>query len=280
MQTQFKEKQKQLELFFKSTSFDRGIRLGIGIIIPFAVLYFLGYFEFAPAIVVGVLLNAPGDIPGNTKNKVNALLVSIGLTMVVTAIILFSKPFLPLLLFSVALISFCVSMISVYGFRASLISFSGLMSMVLAFAIQKETTYAILLQIALMGIGGLWYLVLSLLFQKINPKKDQNQLLSDTLLLIGNYLKLRGKLLTKKKKRDELLKKSFALQHLINEKQETLRETLLTERKRFGRSSQDEKQLLIFISSINIFELVEAKHLDYQIIDRVFGKRKTFLEKF
>jgi uncharacterized membrane protein YccC len=278
MQTQFKEKQKQLELFIKSTSFDRGIRLGVGIIIPFAVLYFLGYFDYAPAIVVGVLLNAPGDIPGNTKHKVNALLVSIGLTMVITAIILFSKPFLPLLLLSVALISFFVSMISVYGFRASLVSFSGLMAMVLAFAIQKETTYDILLQIALMGIGGFWYLVLSLLFQKINPKKDQNQLLSDTLLLIGQYLKIRGKLLTKKKKRDKLLKKSFALQHLINEKQETLRETLLMERKRSGRSSQDEKQLLIFISSINIFELVEAKHLDYQIIDRIFGKRKTFLK--
>ncbi|MFD2914301.1 FUSC family protein [Psychroserpens luteus] len=273
-----KEQLKQLELFFKSSNFYRGIRLGVGIVIPFTVLYFFGYFEYAPAVVVGVFLNAPGDIPGSVKRKVNAILISIGLTMIITTIILFSKPFLPLLLIAIAVISFVISLISVYGFRASLVSFSGLLAMVLAFAIQKETSQDILVQVALMGIGGLWYLVISYVFQKLAPKKDQNQLLSDTLLLIGEYLKLRAKLLTKKTKRDEILKQTFVLQHQINEKHETLRETLLTVRKRSGRSRYEEKQLLIFISSINIFELIEATHLDYQMIDGIFGERKEFLK--
>ncbi len=104
-----KEKLKQLELFLKSSSFDRGIRIGFGIAVPFTVLYFLGYFEYAPAIVIGAFLNAPGDIPGSSKRKVNAILVSIGLTMVITAIILFSKPFLPLLLVAIAVITFAVA---------------------------------------------------------------------------------------------------------------------------------------------------------------------------
>lgn len=271
-------KLKQLELFLKSSNFDRGIRLGVGIVVPFAVLYLLGYFEYAPAVVIGTFLNAPGDIPGSTKRKVNAILVSIGLTMVITAIILFSKPFLGLLLLAIAIISFVVSLISVYGFRASLVSFSGLLAMVLAFAIEKETASEILIQVGLMGIGGLWYLLVSYIFRKLAPKKDQNQLLSDSLLLIGEYLKLRAKLLTKKKKRDTILKKTLILQHQINEKHETLRETLLTERKRSGRSRYEEKQLLIFLSSIHIFELIEAKHLDYKMIDSIFGKRKEFLK--
>ncbi|WP_047546582.1 FUSC family protein [Psychroserpens sp. Hel_I_66] len=269
---------KQLELFFKSSNFDRGIRLGVAIAVPFAVLYFLGYFKFAPAIVVGAFLNAPGDIPGSIKYKVNAILISIGLTMVITAIILFAKPLLPLLLVSLAVISFLVSLISVYGFRASLVSFSGLLAMVLAFAIQKETVTEILVQVGLMGIGGLWYLVVSYLFQRLAPKKDQNQLLSDTLLLVGEYLKLRAKLLTKTSKRDQILKQTFVLQNQINEKHETLRETLFIERKRSGRSRFEEKQLLIFISSINIFELIEAKHLDYKMIDSIFGGRKAYLK--
>lgn len=272
------EKFKQLELFLKSTNFDRGIRLGVGIVVPFGVLYFLGYFEYAPAVVVGTFLNAPGDIKGSIKRKVIAILISIGLMMVITTIILFSKPFLPLLLVSLTLISFFVSLISVYGFRASLVSFSGLLAMVLAFAINKETPQEIFLQVALMGVGGLWYLVVSYIFQKLAPRKDQNQLLSETLLLIGKYLKLRAKLLTKKTERDELLKQAFVLQHQINEKHETLREALLTKRKRSGHSHYEEKQLLIFISSINIFELIEAKHLDYKMIDTIFGKRKEFLK--
>ncbi|SDW56301.1 FUSC family protein [Flavobacterium degerlachei] len=273
-----KEKLKQLELFLKSSSFDRGIRIGFGIVVPLSLLYLLGYFEYAPAVVIGAFLNAPGDIPGSSKRKVNAILVSIGLTMVITAIILFSKPLLPLLLVAIAIITFAVSLLSVYGFRASLVSFSGLLAMVIAIAIQKETAYDILVQVALMGVGGLWYLIVSFIFQKLAPVKDQNQLLSDTLLLIGEYLKIRAKLLTKKTKRDEHLKQSFVLQHQINEKQETLRETLLTARKRSGRSHYEEKQLLILISSINIFELIEAKHLDYKMIDAIFGEHKEFLK--
>lgn len=272
-----KEKIKQIELFLKSSNFDRGIRIGAAIAVPFALLYFLGYFEFAPAVVVGSFLNSPGDVPGSIKRKVNAILISISLTMLITAIILFAKPFLPILLIVLVIISFFISLISVYGFRASLVSFSGLLAMVLAFAIQKETTTDILIQVGLMGIGGLWYLVVSIIFQKLAPKKDQNQLLSDSLLLIGKYLKLRAKLLTKKTKRDQILKETFVLQNLINEKHETLREVLLTARKRSGRSRYEEKQLLIFVSSIKIFELIEAKHLDYKMIDGIFGERKEFL---
>jgi hypothetical protein len=58
--------------------------------------------------------------------------------MVITTIILFSKPFLPLLLIAITVITFFVSLLSVYGFRASLVSFSGLLAMVIALAIQKK----------------------------------------------------------------------------------------------------------------------------------------------
>lgn len=272
-----KEKITQLELYLKGSHLYGGIRIGVAILIPLIALSYLGYFEYAPAIVVGAFLNAPSDIPGSAKRKLNAILISIGLTMVITAIILFAKPFPPILLLMLALISFSVSLISVYGFRASLVSFSGLLALVLAFTIQKETITEIFLQIGLMGLGGLWYLVISYVFQKIAPKKEQNQLLSDTLLLIGDYLKLRAKLLTKNNKRDELLKQTFVLQNHINEKHETLRETLLTGRKRSGRSHHEEKQLLIFMSSINIFELIEAKHLDYKTIDEIFGEQNPIV---
>jgi uncharacterized membrane protein YccC len=269
---------KNLELFLKGSNFYRGVRITFAVVTPLVILYFLGYSEIAPAIVLGAFLNAPGDLPGSLKRKVNGGLISIGLTMLITAIILFAKPYFPLLLLAMAIISFVVSLISVYGFRASLVSFSGLLSMVIAFAIQKETTVAIFQHIGLMGIGGLWYLLVSFTFQKLAPQKDKNQLLSDTLGLIGKYLKLRAKLLTKREEREALMQKVLVLQTQINEKQETLREVLFTGRKRSGRSHYDEKELLIFISSVNIFELVEAKHLDYHEIDRIFSDKKHHLK--
>lgn len=269
---------KNIELFVKGSNFYKGIKLTFSLITPFAILYLLGYSQFAPAIVIGAFLNAPGDIPGSLKRKVNAILISIVLTMVITTIILFLKPYFLLLLLAMIVISFTVSFISVYGFRASLVSFSGLLSMVIAFAIQKETPAEIFTQVGLMGIGGLWYLIVSFTFQKLAPQKDKNQLLSDTLRLIGNYLKLRARLLTKRKERESLMQQALVLQTQINEKQETLREVLFTSRKRSGRSHYDEKELLIFLSSINIFELIEAKHLDYRDIDRLFEDKKQFLK--
>ena len=267
-----------IELFIKGSNLYRGLKLTTAIVTPLIILYFLGYAAFAPSIVVGVFLNAPGDIPGSLKRKVNAILISIGLTMLVSCTVLFFKPYLVLLLIAIAVISFVVSLISVYGFRASLVSFSGLLSMVLALAVHKESAQDIFTHIGLMGIGGLWYLLVSYTFQKLSPKKDNNQLLSDTLSLIGEYLKLRARLLTKKNKREILIKEALVLQTQINEKHETLREVLYIERKKSGRSHYDEKQLLIFISTINIFELIEAKHLDYNEIDRLFQDKKVYLK--
>ncbi len=265
---------KTIEIFLKSSHFYRGVRLSFAVVTPLAILYFLGYFEYALAIVMGAFLNAPGDIPGSLKRKVNAILISTVLTMVIFTLVLFCKPYLPLLIIMLAVISFFVSLISVYGFRASLVSFSGLLAMVLAFAVQKDTAQEIFSHVLLMGCGGLWYLFVSFVFRKLAPKKDEIQFLSETLTLIGDYLKLRARLLTKKTKRQELMQQAFVLQSKINEKHETLRELLLLERKRSGRSHYDEKHLLIFISSVNIFELIEAKHLDYDEIDRLFSDKK------
>lgn len=273
-----KETLKQIELFFRSSNFDRGIRLGVALALPFAILYALGYIELAIPIVVGAFLNAPGDMPGSRKRKVNAILISTGLTMLIVAIMLFTKPYLPLLLIAMGVIAFFVSLLSVYGFRASLVSFSGLLAMVIAFAIDKTSTSAILIHVGLMGVGGLWYLAVSLLFQVIFPNKDQNQLLSDTLHLIGDYLKLRAKLLTSAKDRDQRIQQNFNLQNQINDKHESLREMLLTARKRSGRSRYEEKQLLIFMSTIKIFELIEAKQMNYNTIDKIFMDRKAFLK--
>ncbi|WP_405384151.1 FUSC family membrane protein [Maribacter sp. LLG6340-A2] len=275
-----KEKLTQLELFFKSTSFDRGVRLGVGIIVPFAILYAIGYFEYAPAIVVGVLLNAPSDIPGSKTRKVHAILISIVLTMVISLLVLFAKPMLPILLLVIVAVSFVVSLISVYGFRASLLSFSGLLAMVLAFAIQKETPLQIFVQVGLMGVGGLWYLMVSLIFQRLAPEKDQNQLLSDTLHELGKYLQLRTKLWASEDQREELVRKSFFLQNQINEKHETLREILLTQRKRSGLSPYEEKQLLMLRASVNMFELIEAIHIDNNQIHNIFVKHGNYLKPF
>src|SRR5690606_26085582 len=110
---------KTIELFLKGSNFYKVIRLTFAVVTPLTILVALGYSELAPSIIFGTFLNAPGDIPGSLKRKVNTILISIGLTMLITTIILFLKPYYPILFVAIAIISFSVSLLSVYGFRRS-----------------------------------------------------------------------------------------------------------------------------------------------------------------
>ncbi|TYB80406.1 hypothetical protein ES676_00750 [Bizionia saleffrena] len=271
---------KTIELFLKGSSFYRGIVLTIAVVIPLFLFNYIDIFKYAPSIVLGAFLSAPSDIPGSLKRKINGVLITIILSTLVTFIILICKPVFIVLLLVIAALSFLISMISVYGFRASLISFSGLLAIVLSLAVSKPDMQSILIHTGLIAVGGIWYLVVSLLAGWIAPKKDDDQLLSDTLLLTGKYLKIRAKLLSKPHKRDKFSKKALIIQTQISEKHETLRELLLEGRKRSGRSHSNERRLLIFISSVDIFELALTNTLDYSKIDTLFGVNRQHLKAF
>ncbi|WP_281848041.1 FUSC family protein [Olleya namhaensis] len=280
MRNKIKNHLKTIELFLKGSGFYRGVVLTVAIVLPLAVFNLIDLFAYAPAIALGTFLNAPSDVPGSLRRKINGILISIILTMLVTFIILLTKPVFIILLIAIAVLSFAVSLISAYGFRASLISFSGLLAIVLGLAVSKPDFQSIILHVGLIGVGGLWYLVVSLLSNWVFPRKDDDQLLSDTLSLTGEYLKIRAKLLTKPNKREKYAKKALVLQTQISEKHETLRELLLEGRKRSGRSFSNERRLLIFISLIDIFELALANTLDYTKIDTLFGLEKQHLNTF
>jgi len=275
-----KDNLKSIELFFKGSHFYRGIILTTSILIPLILCYLLDVFIYAPSIAIGVFLNAPSDVPGSLKRKINGTLLSIIITALTTCVIFFAKSYLYILVFLIPILTFLISLISAYGFRGSLIAFSGLLAMVIALGITKETPLEIITHTFLIACGGLWYLLYTLFVNRIIPKKDEDQVLSKTLLLTGKYLKIRAKLITKKNNRTALQKELFLLQSQITENHETLREMLLTERKRSGRSHFDEKRLLIFISLVDIFELALANNLDYTKIDSHFSERKQHLKPF
>ncbi|MET2984223.1 FUSC family protein [Aureibaculum conchae] len=275
-----KETLKNIELFIKGASFYRGIVLTIAVIIPMVLLYVIDQTSIILPIVFGTFVNAPSDIPGSLKRKVNGILISIVLTVAVTAIVLFAKPYFFILLIVLAFLSFFCAMIAIYGFRGSLIAFSGLLAMVLALAVKNLYGVDILLHAGFMIIGGLWYLLFSFLLNRISSKKDEKQLLSEALDLTGEYLEIRGELLVEREQHDTLFKKILELQTKINEKHETLRESLFIKRKKSGRSHYEEKRLLIFISLVDILELAIANTIDYSKIDILFKPEKRDLIAF
>ncbi|MFT4831288.1 MAG: putative membrane protein YccC [Psychroserpens sp.] len=263
-------------LFLKSSNFYRGVLLTVSVLIPLISFNIAGHIAYGISIAMGVFLNAPSNTPGTFKRKTISTLLSIGLTMLVTLAINYAKIHFIILIAALLLVSFFVSLIAAYGFRGSLIAFSGLLAMTLALA-RDISEFSIWLHVGLIGVGGIWFLVTSWAFQWLSPKKDEDQLLSETLYLTGSYLKARGKLLTKRTKREKLLTKILNLQTQLTEKHEVLRELLLSERQKVGRSGFDEKRVLILITLVDILELALANTLNYNQIDDLFGDQHHLL---
>lgn len=275
----FSETAKELLQFLKSTSFSKAVLVGIAITVPIVLGIWTDRFEIGLALCFGAFWSSPSDVSGSYRHKKYGILLSALLAMIVSFIGGYLR-FSPLLLVPVlGMLVFAISIIAVYGFRASLISFSGLLALVLSFAHTVETVeiyqYALLI-----GLGGLWYLLVSTLWYRLNPKAQTEEILSETFLLTAQYLETRGELLQPQADRKKLQSDILRLQLGLTEKHETLREILIQSRTRSGRSNYQGKRLLVFVELIDILETAMANPVQYDKMDALFAKHPEYVQSF
>ncbi len=270
---------KGLLQFLKSTNFSKAILIGIAVTVPIVLGIWSDHFEIGLALCFGAFWSSPSDVSGSYRHKKYGILFSALLAMIVTFIggylhfeTLFLIPVLGILVFA-------ISIIAVYGFRASLISFSGLLALVLSFAHTIETLeiyqYALLI-----GLGGLWYLLLSTLWYHLNPKAQTEEILSVTFSLTAEYLETRGKLVGPHADRKELRSELLTLQSVLTDNHETLREILIQSRTRSGKSNYQGKRLLVFVELVEILETAMANPVEYDKMDALLEEYPEYIKSF
>ena len=270
---------RELLYFLKSTNFSKAILIAIAVTLPILLAIRWGHFEIGLALCFGAFWSSPSDVSGNFRHKKFGILFSAILVMVVSFIGGYLKLETWLLIPFLGLLTFAIAFISVYGFRASLISFSGLLALVLSFAHESQKLeiyeYALLI-----GAGGLWYLLLAVIWYRINPKAQTEELFWETYRLTAEFLETRGKLVGPKTDRLEMQSHLYEIQSKLIEHHETLREILLLSRKSSGRSSYQAKRLLIFVELIDMLETAVANPVNYDKMDSLFGDHPEFIESF
>lgn len=270
---------KELQQFLKSISFSRAIRVGIAVTLPVLIGIQLGYIEIGMALSFGAFWSSPSDVIGSFRHKKIGILISAILVMVVSFIKGYLHFELWLLLPILGLLTFAIAFISVYGFRASLISFSGLMALALSFAHDSEELeiyqYAVLI-----GIGGLWYLLLSKVWHRINPKAETERFLSETFVLTAEFLETRGKLVDPNEDHEKLQSKLLKLQSKLTTNHETLREILILSRRTSGWSNYQDKRLLIFVQLVEMLETAIANPGNYDRMDALFNDHPQYIKRF
>lgn len=145
---------KELFQFLKSNDFSKAVLIGIAITLPIVFGLVFNQLEIGLAIGFGAFWCSPSHVSGKLAHKINGILLSALLIMIVSFLGGYLHYQTWLIIPVLGFLTFSIAFISVYGFRASLISFSGLLALVLSFAHISETLemyeYAFLI-----GLGGL-----------------------------------------------------------------------------------------------------------------------------
>ncbi|MFV5691873.1 FUSC family membrane protein [Flavobacterium sp. LT1R49] len=266
----------RIRKFTDSTYFNNALKVTIAAVIPVLLFSFLGNFEMGFTIALGAFFTYPSDIPSSLKHKINGVLVTAflvaGLNLLVNTLHPYSWIFYPFL----ALLIFLLSMLSVYEKRATAVSFSALLAVSLAFA-HLHTGWEMIEYSGLILAGGLFYLLISLIFHYVSPHRYIELQIAECIKLTAKYLKLRGDLWTIDADRKAIIEKQLHLQVELNTIRENIREVLISSHTTSGSSNQNRKMLIVFISLIEILELALSTSFDHDKLHQKFDDHPKVL---
>ncbi|SHF74200.1 TIGR01666 family membrane protein [Flavobacterium segetis] len=262
--------------FIDSIYFTNALKVTVAAVIPVVLFSLLGEFRIGFTIALGAFFTYPSDIPSSLKHKVNGVLFTAFLVSFINLAINIIFPYNWIFYPFLALLIFMLSMISVYGHRATMTSFSGLISISLAFSNINEG-WAMVEHAGLILAGGLFYLLISLIFYYVRPNRYIELQIGECIKLTAKYLKLRGDLWTVKADRKLIIEKQLHLQVELNTIHENIREVLIRSSITTGSSNQNRKMLLVFISLVEILELALSTSFDHNKLHQKFDDHPKVL---
>ncbi|WP_035673416.1 FUSC family membrane protein [Flavobacterium sp. 83] len=266
----------RIRKFTDSTYFNNALKVTIASVIPVLLFSYFDKFEMGFTIALGAFFTYPSDIPSNLKHKINGVLVTAflvaGLNLLVNMTHPYSWIFYPFL----ALLIFLLSMLSVYEKRATAVSFSALLAVSLAFA-HLHTGWEMIQYSGLILVGGLFYLLISLIFHYLSPNRYIELEIAECIKLTAKYLKLRGDLWTINADKKAIIEKQLHLQVELNTIRQNIREVLISSHTTSGSSNQNRKMLIVFISLIEILELALSTSFDHDKLHQKFDDHPKVL---
>ena len=267
---------RKIKQFTIDINFTNALKAMFSALIPFYIFSRLGHSDIGLTMAIGALFTFPSDTPSNLKHKINGILVTVLIISGANLLINLSYPY-PYIFYPVfTSLVFILSMLAVYGQRATMVAFSGLMTIGISFS-NIHNGWAMVQYSGLLLAGGLFYLLMSLLFFYINPHRYTELQIVECIKLTAKYLKLRGDLWELHSDRKEITKKQLILQVELNGIHENIREILVRNRTNYGSSHQNRKMLLCFITLVEIMELAISTSFDHNKLHQKFDEHPKVL---
>ena len=265
------KKARDIKNFLFSQYLADGIRTTLAIISPAIFFSHLGNLELGITISLGALCTSISDAPGPVKHKRNGMLycnIFVFLMALLTGLCNGNILLLGLL---IILSSFFFTMFSVYGNRAASIGTAALLVMILRMMDVENISKTITDSLLILS-GGVWYMLLSLLFYRLTPYRPAQRLLGECIHETANYLRIKSSLYDPQKNIDEEYRRMVAQQVVVNDKQEQVRELLFKNREILKESIRSGRLLVItFADLVDLYEQIIATWYDYNSIRKKFS---------
>ena len=265
------QRTQQIRYFLFSQYLADGIRVTLEIVIPTVIFSFLGKMEIGMMLSLGALCVSISDGPGPVVHKRNGMLfcnIFVFIMALVTGI--FNHNMLSLGLLILAS-SFLFSMFSVYGNRAASIGTASLLIMILRMS-SVNTVAVVLTESLLILAGGVWYMVIALLFYRITPYRPAQRSLGDCIHETAKYLAIKSEMYNLRSDLNVQYRKLLDQQIVVNEKQDHVRELLFKNRQLLKESTLTGRVLVLtFVDVVDLFEHIMATWYDYKLLREKYG---------
>lgn len=269
---------KEIRYFFFSQAFTDGFRITFAILFPSLLGNYFDMLDIGMTISLGALCVSFADAPGPIKHKRNAMIFCAGFIFIVAMVTSLARMNTYLLGIEIIVISFLFSMITVYGNRAASVGNAVMLVMILTMD-KPVAVYQVVFHSLLIFIGGIFYLLISILFYNLQPYRAAQRILGDSIREVAAYLSIKADFYNPATQLEEDYKNLVAKQILVNEKQDAVREILFKTRQIVNESTaQGRKLVWAFVETVDLFEDVTASYYDYSSLRNKY-KDTGILEK-
>jgi len=264
------ERTQQIRYFLFSQYLSDGIRITLEIIIPAIVFSYLGDLETGLALSLGALCVSISDGPGPVVHKRNGMLFC-NIFVFISAFLTGMVNDNPLLLGLLILVScFIFTMFSVYGSRATSVGFAALLIMILQMTkvVPSEQVFK---ESLLILSGGIWYMVIALLFYQITPYRAAQRSLGNCILETAKYLIIKSEMYNPESDISGQYRKLLDQQIVVNDSQNEVRELLFKNRTMLKESTRSGRVLVLtFVDVVDLFEHIMATWYDYDLLRKKY----------
>jgi uncharacterized membrane protein YccC len=260
----------QMKKYLTSHQTSLAVRVTFSVVLPPIVFFYLHDMHVGAAVSIGALCTSLTDTPGPPHHRRNGFYASIALNCLTALLVGFTNAWHLALGVEIVLFSFLFAFIAVYGNRAGSVGILALLVLILNIDSQRSQVEVVENGL-LIGLGGLWYAFLSLVLYRIFPYRLAQQAVGESIISVSRYFRIKARFYETADGFDDAYTALMKEQVVLQEQQDQVRELLFKTRRIVNDSTPKSRVLLMmFVDSVDLFEMVLSSQQDYSLLHEHF----------